>query len=73
MRVKGMDAMHKEFGLEAFFICCSVGAHCSGFSPDVPLREKVARRGRATDVGGRLLRNVIKGSGVEEHGLGVLG
>jgi hypothetical protein len=63
--------MHKEFGLEAFFICCSVGAHSSGCSLDVHLRERMARRGRGMDVGGRLPRDVIKGGCVGEHGLGV--
>jgi hypothetical protein len=52
--------VHKEFGLEAFFIYYSVGAHSFGCSPDVFLKEKVARRGKGTDVGGRLPRNVIK-------------
>jgi hypothetical protein len=63
--------MLKELSLEPFLICCCIGTHSSGCSPNVSLREEVAHGGGGGDASGRLSRDVIKGSSMGEHGLGV--
>jgi hypothetical protein len=66
-----LDALFKELGLKPFLICCSIGTHSFGFSPNIPFRKEVAGGGGGRDVGGRLSRDIIKGGGMEKHGLGV--
>jgi len=63
--------LRKELGLKSFLICCFVGTHSSGYSPNILLRKEVARGGGGRDTSGRLSGNIIKGSGMGEHGLGV--
>jgi len=65
-----LDALLKKLDLKPFLICCFVGSHDSGCSPNIPLKKEVAGGGGGRDVGGRLSRDTIKGGGMGEHGLG---
>ena len=60
--------MFEKLCLEALFICCCATVHRTDGFLDIPVREKVAGRGRGGDLDLGLARNIIELGCVTEHG-----